>query len=158
MRIDKNPTNLELLRLATELAYADYNNRRANLHNKWLSDNENMLRRHKISVPYPPIPPYPTEQEIILRATRLIEFLNYPRPDLERQKLHTEVKQLITDVKQEIEQTPVVEEQPQPTQEPTNIVAIDHPVDIQPTIENESPQEDKPEKTSVIDKIKNVWR
>lgn len=132
-----NPTNLELLRLAKELAYADYNNRRANIHNQWVVDNDRMQRTHKVNVPYPSIPQYPTEDEIISRAKKLIDFLNHPRPDLEKQTLHNEVKQLITDVEKELGKTTVVEEQTEPTQQPITETG---------------------EKQSVLGKIKNVWR
>jgi predicted secreted protein len=153
MSIARNPTNLELLQLAKELAYSDYNNRRANIHNQWLADNETMLRTRRVSVPYPAIPPYPDEEEIIQRAKRLIDFLNQPRPDLEKQKLHEEVKELIQDVSQEIGKVIVVEEQPTPTQ-----TTISEPVNQDEL--NPSPEltTETTEKTSVIEKIKNVWR
>lgn len=147
---EDNPTNLELLRLAKELAYADYNNRRANIHNEWLVDNERMQRLHRTSVPYPSIPPYPTEGEIILRAQKLIDFLNQPRPDLEKQKLHKEVKQLISDVKQEIGKEPDVEEQQSP---PTQNNLIEEP-SLAKNVEPMPTEPETTEKPSTMSKIK----
>jgi hypothetical protein len=101
-----NPTNLELLRLATELAYADYNNRRANLHNQWLADNDRMMKLYRTAVPYPTIPHYPTEEEIISKAQRLIEFLSAPGLEPKNQELQQGVSQLIADIEQNTEASP----------------------------------------------------
>ena len=101
-----SPTNIELLRLATELAYADYNNRRANLHNQWVADNDRMLKLYRTSVPYPIIPPYPTEEEIISKAQRLNEFLSVPRSNDDNQELQQGVNQLITDIEKNINDSP----------------------------------------------------
>lgn len=153
MRVDRgNPTNLELLRLAKELAYADYNNRRANIHNEWLVDNERMQKTHRTNVPYPTIPPYPTEEEIIYRAEKLIEFLNRPRADLEKEKLQDEVKQLITDVEQEIGKKTDADEQLPPAQ--------DESIKLLParTEVDRSTTPPVSENTSVFGKIKNAWR
>lgn len=82
--LDKtNPTNIEILRIAKDLAYSDYNNRKAELHNQWLKESDYMWRTQKLRVAYPTIPPYPTEEEIVSRAKKLLDFLNTPRPDLE---------------------------------------------------------------------------
>lgn len=136
-----SPTNLELLKLATELAYSDYNNRRANIHNQWLADNEKMQKLYRTSVPYPSIPPYPTEEDIISKAHKLIEFLNATRPDLDKPELRKEVVEVEvdTDVKQEVGRDIEVEKQDYTSQ----------------NIPNEKLTTDK---TSVIDRIKKTWR
>lgn len=79
-----NPTNLELLRLAKELAYSDYNNRKAELHNQWIKESDLAWKLHRAKVAYPNIPDFPSESEIINRALKLIEFLNTPRTDLSK--------------------------------------------------------------------------
>ena len=154
-------TNLELLRLATELAYADYNNRRANLHNQWLVDNDKMKRMYGTTVPYPTIPPYPTEEEIVAKAQKLIEFLSAPRPDLDNKQL------TIIDVEKE-KDTQIIPE------EKLNIESTDIPNVVKKTKKNRdvavkekqkttpsstSVEElDNDEKSSFIEKIKTVWR
>jgi len=154
-------TNLELLRLATELAYADYNNRRANLHNQWLVDNDKMKRIYGTTVPYPTIPPYPTEEEIVAKAQKLIEFLSAPRPDLDNKQL------TIIDVEKE-KDTQIIPE------EKLNIESTDIPNVVKKTKKNRdvavkekqkttpsstSVEElDNDEKSSFIEKIKTVWR
>ena len=78
-----NPASIEILRLAKELAYSDYNNRKADLHNQWLKESDYMWKTQRLRVAYPPIPPFPTEEDIAKRAERLLDFLTRPRPDLE---------------------------------------------------------------------------
>jgi hypothetical protein len=156
-------TNLELLRLATELAYSDYNNRRANLHNQWLVDNDKMKRMYGTSVPYPAIPPYPTEEEIVAKAKKLIEFLSVPRPDIEKNETQVAFKQLITEVeeykKEEVNPTPniIIEEssinKKEEVKKDRDIV-----IEEKPTPNNIPVEKINTEKTSVIDKIKKVWR
>jgi hypothetical protein len=143
-------TNLELLRLATELAYADYNNRRANLHNQWLVDNDKMKRMYNSSVPYPTIPPYPTEAEIVAKAKTLIQFLSVPRPQTENTETQLEIKQFISEVRDNKDK------------QNTTLLKNDRDMVIEqkenPTPTNISIEENNTEKTSVIDKIKKVWR
>lgn len=81
-----NPTNLELLRIARDLAYSDYNNRKADIHNKWVSESAQLWQTRRQRLAYPPIPAYPTEEEIVERALKLVSFLGTPRPDLEYQE------------------------------------------------------------------------
>jgi len=155
-----DPTNLELLRLATELAYADYNNRRANLHNQWLVDNDKMKRMYGTTVPYPTIPPYPTEEEIVAKAQTLIKFLSAPRPDLDNKQL------AVIDVEEEKDMQIVSEEQ-------LNVESTDIPDVVKKTKKNrdvavKEKQKTTPsniseelnidEKSSIIEKIKTVWR
>lgn len=80
-----NPTNLELLRIARDLAYSDYNNRKADIHNKWVSESAQLWQTRRQRLAYPPIPTYPTEEEIVERALKLVSFLSTHRPDLEYQ-------------------------------------------------------------------------
>lgn len=150
--INNNPTNLELLRLATELAYSDYNNKRANIHNQWLADNDKMRRMYGTTVPYPTIPPYPTEEEIIFKAKKLVQFLNMSRPDLEKQKLYNNINQSITDVKEENYKQSIID-QPVDTIQHNDIST--HMIEgaVAPVESQESN-----EKTSVFEKIKNAWR
>lgn len=161
---DKIPTNLELLHLAKELAYSDYNNRRANIHNKWLVDNETFKRTRGISVPYPPIPPYPTEEQIIHRAQKLIEFLNQPRSDLETQEIRKEVNQLIVDVKQESRkeyalEKSIVEEPTRTTKQDTAILEYGETIvsPIEEHIETPVEPQKKSEKISMFEKLKTAW-
>lgn len=146
------PTNLELLNLAKELAYADYNNHRANIHNQWLADNETMKRTRGVGVPYPPIPAYPSEEEIIYRAKKLIEFLNHPRPDLEKQELQKEVNDLILEVNCKAENNSKEEESKFNFQES---VKLEEPVE---NIKDASSLSNDTEKVSVFGKLKNAWR
>lgn len=135
---ESNPTNIEILRLAKELAYSDYNNRKADLHNQWLAEDDFMWRTQRMKVAYPPIPKFPTEEEIARRAERLLEFLRTPRPDLEEQKAIKEVKTLI----QEVNNEPVIDE-PQ-------ITITENTLDVgEPTVQLSE---------SMIDKIKKAWR
>lgn len=76
MEKEVDPVVLEILRLAKELVINEYTDRRANVHNQWLVDAETAWRTRRAKVPYPVIPPYPTELDIVLRAQVLLNFLN----------------------------------------------------------------------------------
>lgn len=132
--LNDSPTNLEILKLAKELAYSDYNNRKADLHNQWVAESDYMWRTKKLRVAYPPIPPFPSEEEIARRAERLLAFIQIPRPDLESQQAIEEVKQLIQEVNTEL-----------PTEEQQSTV-------------DETAQQASVQQQSVFDKIKKVWR
>lgn len=133
--IKQNPTNLEILKLAKELAYSDYNNRKAELHNQWVAESDYMWRTQKLRVAYPPIPQFPTEEEIARRAERLLAFILTPRPDLKDQKAINEVKELIEEVSNK-----------ELTDEPLSTVTE--------IIQNDNTQQSE----SVFDKLKKVWR
>lgn len=180
--IHSNPTNLELLRLATELVYSNYNNRRANLHNQWLADNDRMMKLYRTSVPYPVIPPYPTEEEIIAKAQKLIEFLSAPRPEIENQKLQQGVTQLIADIEKTTEVRPKenffpdtavhtkdtelfnpvpypINDTPVPPVETNFLTEPEQPIETKSSTESKTVETKfPPEKASVFDKLRNVLR
>lgn len=105
-----NPTNLELLRLARDLAYSDYNNRKADIHNKWVSDSALLWKTHRQRLSYPPIPAYPTEEDIVNRALKLVEFLNTARPDLENNQLIETPVDIVNEVTVLYSEAPKAEE------------------------------------------------
>lgn len=75
---------LELLRLSRELAIGDYNNRRADLHNQWVLESDKLWRTSRMRLAYPPIPSFPTEEEIVERAKLLMDFVGLnEEPELE---------------------------------------------------------------------------
>lgn len=70
-----DPVNLEILRMAKEIVINEYTDRRAQDHNTWLKNSEELWRTKKQKLPYPEIPPYPTEYDIVKRAQILFGFL-----------------------------------------------------------------------------------
>jgi hypothetical protein len=72
-----DPVALEILKMARELVINEYTDKRAQDHNKWLANSELLWKTNKVRLPYPDIPPYPTEIEIVKRAQVLMDFLNY---------------------------------------------------------------------------------
>lgn len=75
--MDDNQT-LEILRMARELVINEYVDRRAQEHNQWLSQSEALWATKKMRLPYPTIPPYPTEDVIVARAQKLFAFIENP--------------------------------------------------------------------------------
>jgi hypothetical protein len=71
-----DPIALEILKMARELVLNEYTDKRAQDHNKWLADFEVVWKNNRIRLPYPDIPPYPTEKEIVRRAQVLMDFLH----------------------------------------------------------------------------------
>lgn len=65
----------ELLKMARELLNEEYINRRAEDHNKWVAECDVAWKTRGVKLPYPPFAPYPTEAEIIAKATSLYSFL-----------------------------------------------------------------------------------
>ena len=69
-------TKMELLRMARELVINEYIDKRAQDHNKWLIDADVAWKTRGINLPYPSFPIYPTEADILARATVLNTFLS----------------------------------------------------------------------------------
>ena len=106
--MDNTPTSLEILRMARELVLNEHQDRRANIHNQWLVDADNLLMTQRLRLAYPPIPPHPTEADIIARAQILFDFLYAPRG---------------VETAPEVEATPVVEALSTPLEAPIEQVA-----------------------------------
>lgn len=70
-----DPRALEILRMARELVINEHTDRRAEMHNQWLTESSELWRTRRIRLAYPPIPPYPNENDIIARAKTLMDFV-----------------------------------------------------------------------------------
>jgi hypothetical protein len=70
-----DPRALEILRMARELVINEHTDRRAEMHNQWLTESSELWRTRRIRLAYPPIPPYPNENDIIARAKALMDFV-----------------------------------------------------------------------------------
>ena len=68
--------SLEILRMARELVINEHTDRRAEMHNQWLVESNELWRTRRVRLAYPSIPPYPNENDIIARAQKLLEFLS----------------------------------------------------------------------------------
>ena len=66
---------LEVLKMAKDLVINDHMDRRAELHNRWLLESEQVWKSQKLRVAYPTIPPYPTDNDILEIAKRLLAFI-----------------------------------------------------------------------------------
>jgi len=69
------PSKLELLKIARELVINEYIDKRAQDHNKWVAEADVAWRTRGIKLPYPSFPIYPSEADIIARASALNDFL-----------------------------------------------------------------------------------
>lgn len=68
--------NFEAFKLAKEIAQNEYLDIRAKIHNKWVADSDVEWRTKGVKLPYPSFPSYPSEQEILTRAQKILDFLN----------------------------------------------------------------------------------
>lgn len=75
-----DPVKLEILKMVKDLVLSEHQDRRAQDHNRWLAESEQTWRTQRSRLPYPTIPPYPTEKEIINRAQEVLEFLSTKNP------------------------------------------------------------------------------
>jgi hypothetical protein len=75
MNADESRYRLEILKMARELLNEEYINRRAEDHNKWLAECDVAWKTRGIKLPYPPFAPYPSESEILAKATSLYNFV-----------------------------------------------------------------------------------
>lgn len=100
--MDTNST-LEILRMARELVINEYTDKRAQIHNAWVSESEQVWATNKVKLPYPPIPPYPTEDVIVARAQKLFAFIQNPT---------------------EVTTAPTQDQQPHVTEEPKPKIAL----------------------------------
>lgn len=76
MSEELNPTNLEILRMARELAISAYTDKRAEMHNQWLIESEHLWKTQRLRVAYPIMPAHPTEKDIVEMAAVLMEFVS----------------------------------------------------------------------------------
>lgn len=66
---------LEVLKIASQLIINQHTDKRADLHNQWVLESEELWRIRKLKLAYPPIPPYPSEQDVTACATNLLRFI-----------------------------------------------------------------------------------
>lgn len=71
---ETNSSRLEALRMAKEIVDNEYVNRRAEIHNRWLEESAQLWALQRLKLPYPSIPPYPSEDEVIRVAQSLLTF------------------------------------------------------------------------------------
>jgi len=74
--LEENKHRLELIKMARELLNEEYINRRAQDHNKWLAESDRIWKLHRVNLPYPPFASYPTDDEIVAKASALYNFVN----------------------------------------------------------------------------------
>jgi hypothetical protein len=89
--------NFEILKMARDLVINEYIDKRADMHNRWLVEADVLWKASKLALPYPSIPPYPTETDILGRARVLMDF--------------------VTVVNEKTPEQTIVKEQPESTQE-----------------------------------------
>jgi len=71
----KQDVAFEVLKMARELVLNEHTDRRAQIHNNWLVESEQLWITRRVKLAYPEIPAYPTEAEILARADKLLKFL-----------------------------------------------------------------------------------
>ena len=78
---------LELLKLAKDMLEQDYFAKREVSHNNWQVSSEN-ARLAGTSIPdQPQLPPYPSEQDVIAKATSLNAFVSSISPEVKTKKV-----------------------------------------------------------------------
>lgn len=71
-----NPSNSELLRIATDIVMSEYVTKKNDIHEKWIIESLYLWQSQGVRMAYPELPPYPSSQDIVERAKALREILN----------------------------------------------------------------------------------
>lgn len=106
---------LEVLKIANRLVVNRYTDLRADLHNQWVSQSEEAWRMRKMKLAYPPIPPYPNEEDVCACAVKLLSLLlNFTKKDVDDNCLSddNEITESNVELEQEAEFS-VTETQPE---------------------------------------------
>jgi len=76
--VDKkdNPSNAELLKIATDIVMSEYVTRKNDIHEKWIVESLYLWQSQGVRMAYPELPPYPSSKDIVERAKSLREILN----------------------------------------------------------------------------------
>lgn len=107
---EENKHRLELIKMARELLNEEYINRRAQDHNRWLAESDLMWRTKRVKLPYPPFASYPTDEEIVAKATVLYNFVSTKPADTTAfPPIETEPTPAEIEATSKILSTPVVE-------------------------------------------------
>ena len=104
---------LELLRMAKEMLFNEYVDKKAQLHNKWAAEADLAWRTRGVRIPYPVFPPYPDNEMVIAKAIQLERFLNsQPKdtPTVTAKPVEEPKVETIEPV--EVKQEPVKEDKP----------------------------------------------
>lgn len=103
---------LQLLKMAQEMLFHEYIDKKAQLHNQWSAESDVAWRTRGVRLPYPTFPPYPTQGEIVAKALELDRFLSAGSAKIkEHQEQKVDDKKPETGIKespiQVVEVTPV---------------------------------------------------
>jgi hypothetical protein len=120
---------IQLLKLAQEVLFHEYIDKKAQLHNQWSADADVAWRTRGVRLPYPSFPPYPDNSMIITKAMEMERFLN---------------NDFLSTTTSVAPQTKIE----QPKVEPVQPVKVEQPVVEEPKVE-----EPKPENKSIIGNI-----
>ena len=139
---------LEILKMARELVINEYIDRRAQDHNLWVAQSDELMRTRGFKLQYPAFPPYPTESDIIAKADSLVKFMSAPVPEPQASAIVQPTSNIITStIMQEL--APIVEV---PTKEaevteitPTTVVVAVESMPIIPVVE-----------TNINDQLENI--
>jgi hypothetical protein len=102
---------LELLRMAKEMLFNEYIDRKAQLHNTWLTEADVAWKTRRVRIPYPAFPPYPDNEIIIAKAIQLERFLSsQEKEETPVENKQPEVQVQVETVEPKIIETKTVEE------------------------------------------------
>lgn len=120
MNIEDSRHRFEALKMARELLNEEYINRRAEDHNKWIAECDVAWKTKGIKLPYPAFAPYPSEAEILARASTLYSFISSKAlestepstPDVSPWVTHLSSPLLAPAPQLEVEETPSLNTEP----------------------------------------------
>jgi hypothetical protein len=68
-------SKIELLNMAREQLVKEYLEKRVEDHSQWINDADDAWRSKGVWLAYPPMPAYPSQADILLKATELSKII-----------------------------------------------------------------------------------
>lgn len=90
--MDKSAISIEVLKMAWQLAINEYTDQRARDHTDWLARSEEVWRKQRLKLPYPAVPPVPSEADVLARAHALMGFLTDTPDSSDDEKYSEKIK------------------------------------------------------------------
>ena len=118
--------NVKMLEIAKELLIMEYNDRKAQDHNRWLIESERAWITSRTKLEHPPFPQFPTNADILTKAKTLMGIVDITdKPPESKVETPVEVQEITP-----TEPVEVIKETPETSVETVETSVTETPVEI----------------------------